>query len=100
MPPMPIIQSAKKKLRSDMRKQKVNRKVEETYKLAIKNFKKDPSDEALKKAYSTLDVAAKKGVIPKKRADRKKGRLASLVTTTATKSVSKVKTPRKAKRTT
>jgi small subunit ribosomal protein S20 len=94
---MPIIKSAKKKLRADARKQKVNQKIEATFKLAVKNFKKDPSQEALKKAYSALDIAAKKGVIPKKRADRKKGRLATLVAIAVTKPAKKSTTQRKAK---
>src|SRR4030042_4988338 len=88
---MPIILSAKKKLRADHRKQKVNQKVEAASKLAVKNFKKAPSQEALGRVYSALDIAAKKGVLPKKRVARKKSRLASLVVKTTHRSSEKVK---------
>ena len=79
MPPMPVTLSAKKKLRADARKQRANQKVEAAFKFAVKTFKKAPSREALRGVYSALDVAAKKGVIPNKRAARKKSRLASLI---------------------
>jgi len=73
---MPVIISAKKKLRADKSKQKVNRKVIILVKNAIKNLRSSPSKETLSKAYSALDTAAKKRVTPKKRVDRKKSRLA------------------------
>lgn len=98
MPPMPITLSAKKKLRADARKQKVNQKVETAFKLAIKNFKKNPSEESLKQAYSALDIAAKKAVIPKKRAARKKSRLAILVTNKPVRSIKKAGVQHKVKK--
>ena len=39
----------------------------------------EDAEKALRKAHSVLDKAAKKGVIPKPRADRKKARLARAV---------------------
>ena len=76
---MPIIASAKKKLRADKRKQKINQKVTLLVKGSLKKFRLSPSKEALSGVYSVLDTAVKKGVIPKKRADRKKSRLATLL---------------------
>ncbi len=45
----------------------------------VKKFKTAPSADTLTQAYSVLDVAAKKSVIPKKRASRTKSRLASIL---------------------
>ena len=76
---MPVTFSAKKKLRADARKESINQKVKSRVKLTLKNFKAGPTKETLREAYSVLDVAAKKRVIPKQRANRKKGRLAILL---------------------
>jgi len=76
---MPITLSAKKKLRADARKKFINQKAEARVKSALKKFRDQPTNEALKQVYSVLDVAAKKGIIPKMRADRKKSRLSSLL---------------------
>lgn len=76
---MPIIKSAKKKLRADLRKRGVNLQVKRQMKSALKKFAAVPSTDNLTQAYSILDVAAKKNVIPKKRASRTKSRLASLL---------------------
>lgn len=74
---MPIIKSAKKKLRADSRKKIVNLKIKTRIKSALKKFKSSLSADSLSEAYSALDVAAKKGFLPKSRADRKKSRLAN-----------------------
>ena len=73
---MPVIKSAKKKLRADERKKVFNKVVRDKVRVALKQFKANPSSKTLDGAYASLDTAAKKHVIPKKRADRKKGRLA------------------------
>ena len=72
---MPIIASAKKKLRADKQKQIINRRVKEKVRLALKLFQTSPTESNLSRAFSSLDTAAKKGVIPVQRADRKKARL-------------------------
>ena len=76
---MPVILSAKKKVRADARKEQANQKVKAVVKTTLKKFKAAPTAESLKHAYSVLDVAAKKGIIPKMRADRKKSRLSSFL---------------------
>lgn len=73
---MPIITGAKKKLRSDARKEIVNKRVREKIKASLRAFKTNPSQDSLRIAYSALDLAAKKNVIPKNKASRKKSRLA------------------------
>ncbi|OGY26584.1 MAG: hypothetical protein A2Z11_00135 [Candidatus Woykebacteria bacterium RBG_16_43_9] len=80
---MPVIKSAKKKLRADARKKIVNLKVKIQMKSALKKFAANPAKEALAQAYSVLDTAAKKAVIPKGRANRKKARLAALLSKSA-----------------
>ena len=76
---MPVIKSAKKKLRADARKKEINLKVKIQMKSALKKFAANPAREALAQAYSALDTAAKKAIIPKGRANRKKARLAILL---------------------
>jgi small subunit ribosomal protein S20 len=80
---MPIIASAKKKLRADARKKKINQKVRASVKLSLKTAREKLTQDNLQKAYSALDKAAKKGIIPKKRADRRKSRLAKFLVKSA-----------------
>lgn len=84
-------------MRSDERKRLINIKVRNSVKIALKTFKEKPSLENLSKAYSALDRAVKKNVIPKNRSSRKKSQLSILVTSktpkpTGTKSKSKTST--------
>jgi small subunit ribosomal protein S20 len=72
---MPIIQSAKKKVRIDKKRSTVNLRIRRRYKEVVKKAKENLTPENLSKAYSELDMAAKKHVIHKKRASRLKSRL-------------------------
>ena len=83
---MPIIKSAKKALRVSFRKKSVNDRRKSALKNAIKKIEKlvkaDKKVEAIKVlslAYKAIDKAAKKGVIKKNNASRKKSRLARLL---------------------
>lgn len=76
---MPIIKSAKKKLRADLRKRSINIKVKTQVKSAIKSYRAKPTPSGLSKAFSALDIAVKKGVMPKKRANRNKSRFAAVL---------------------
>jgi small subunit ribosomal protein S20 len=76
---MPHHKSAEKRMRTSEKARQRNRAVKSKLKSALKNLDMAPADDsadALKKAQAELDRAAKKGVIPKGRADRKKSRLA------------------------
>lgn len=83
---MPITKSAKKALRQSKRKKVVNSKRAKEMKEVIKKVKqlktkgevKDAS-KMLSEAYQAIDKAAKRGVIKKGAADRKKSRLTKLV---------------------
>lgn len=83
---MPIIKSAIKKQRQDIKARKHNREIRDAYKDATKNVKKlvDTGDikkatEALKEAYSKIDKATKRNVLHKNNAARRKSRLAAIV---------------------
>ena len=65
---MPIIKSAKKKLRADIRKKSINIKVKTQVKAVLKSYRAKPTQAGLSQAFSALDIAVKKGTIPKKRA--------------------------------
>jgi len=81
---MPITQSAKKAIRGSLRKKGVNDSRKRAMKEVIKKIEKTAKAnkaEALKmlsSAFSAIDKAAKKGVIKKNNASRKKARLARL----------------------
>jgi len=76
---MPIIKSAKKKLRQDKKRTARNETYKKNYKEAVKAvLEKKGKDvkKTLKKAYSKIDKAAKKGIIHKNKAARLKSRVA------------------------
>lgn len=87
---MPIIKSAKKALRSSARKKVFNDRRKKALKEAVKQVNKAVSSKAkaeaeklLPLAYQAIDKAAKRGVIKKNTAARKKSRLARLIKKTA-----------------
>lgn len=73
---MPVTKSAKKKMRVDERRRVVNMRVRRRYKKVVREARKNPTTENVKKAFSELDTAAKKHVIHKNKAARLKSRLA------------------------
>jgi len=81
---MPITQSAKKAIRGSLRKKAVNDSRKRAMKEIIKKIEKiakTDKKEAIKMlsaAFAAIDKAAKKGVIKKNNAARKKSRLAKL----------------------
>jgi small subunit ribosomal protein S20 len=82
---MPIIKSAIKKAKQDIHAREHNRGVRDEYKEASKKVRKfaesgdiKKATEALKEAYSKIDRAAKRNVIHKNNAARRKARLANL----------------------
>jgi small subunit ribosomal protein S20 len=71
---MPIIKSAKKKVRVDKRRTSSNLRARHAVEKMISLFKKTPSQENLNKVFSVLDKAAKKGIIHKNKASRFKAK--------------------------
>jgi small subunit ribosomal protein S20 len=70
---MPIIKSAKKRLRQEKKKTVQNTTLEKAYKTALKQLASAKNKkEALAKAYKAIDKATKSGLLHKKRASRLK----------------------------
>jgi len=69
---MPIIKSAKKRVRVARKATVRNSKTKRSLKNALKLFAKSPSSQALSSAQSNLDKALKKGVVHKNKAARLK----------------------------
>jgi len=83
---MPIIKSAIKKMRQDVKKTERNNTVRNRLKSRIKELMKAVHDhktaelpEMLKKTTSIIDIALKKKIIKKNNAAHKKSRMARLV---------------------
>jgi small subunit ribosomal protein S20 len=82
---MPITQSAKKALRGSKTKKAMNDRNKKDIKEAIKGIEKlvkaknkVDAKKLLPEAYSVIDKAAKRGVIKKNTASRKKSRLSKI----------------------
>jgi len=85
---MPNTKSAARRARNSARKQGVNRAaksrlgtLEKKYAALIGEGKREEAIAALRDVSSALDKAAKTGVLPKARANRKKSRLAARLQT-------------------
>lgn len=83
---MPIIKSAKKALRGSKRKQVYNLRRTKAMKDTVKEVKKlitgknkAEAEKLLPKVYQTIDKAAKRGVIKKNTAARKKSRIVKMI---------------------
>ena len=80
---MPNLQSAKKRLRQDVKRRARNRWRKERVKMAVKDMDdalkagdKAKAEECLKVAYKQIDQVAAKGTLHKNTAARQKSRLA------------------------
>ncbi len=83
---MPITKSAKKRLRQNKKRRDENKVFKNRMKEAIKDLRSLVEEGKIKEAeknlpetYKAIDKAAKKGIIKKKNADRKKSRLSALI---------------------
>ena len=82
---MPIIKSAKKAVRGSLRKKAFNDRQKHAMKDIIKKIEKTAktdkkkAEKLLSLAFAVIDKAAKKGVIKKNNAARKKSRLSKLI---------------------
>ena len=76
---MPVIKSAKKKLRKDRKKEIVNKNLKNLFKKNIKLAERNPSEVNVKKAVKIIDKIAKKNIIHKNKAARIKSKLAKLL---------------------
>ena len=92
---MPIIKSAAKAARQAEKHTAHNREIKKSIKLAFKTFKANPTAENLSKAQSEYDKAAKKGLIKKNTASRRKAALAKIAKTAGVKPTATKKAPAK-----
>lgn len=76
---MPVIKSARKKLRQDKKRTEQNMVVEDAMRLAIKKAKKSPTAESVRLATKTIDKAVKNHLVHKNKASRVKSALAKLL---------------------
>ncbi|MBI2628316.1 MAG: 30S ribosomal protein S20 [Candidatus Niyogibacteria bacterium] len=83
---MPNIESAKKNLRQSKKRQALNSRIKKTMKESVKKTrllkmegKNEEAKNLLSLAYQAIDKAAKRGVIKKNTASRKKSRLAKFI---------------------
>lgn len=74
---MPIIKSAKKRVKQTRKATVRNAKTKRSLRSALKNFIKKPSAATKSQAESNLDKAAKKGLVHKNKVARKKRQLAA-----------------------
>jgi small subunit ribosomal protein S20 len=93
---MPIIKSAKKKLRQDKKRTEQNRLLKSSVKELLKKAMKEKSQKAVQSFYKAADKATKNHVMHKNKAARLKSRVAKLLPSQAEKKVSKPSTKKAA----
>jgi len=76
---MPIIASAKKKLRQDKKRTDQNRELKLNLKSLLKKATKAKTEKAVRAFFTAADKAAKKNIIHKNKAARLKSRVALLL---------------------
>ena len=72
---VPLIKSAKKKLKQDKKRSVLNLIYKKNYKDLLKQAKVDKKPEIVKKAISSIDKAVKKGIIHVNKAARLKSQI-------------------------
>ena len=80
---MPLLQNAKKALRSSRKKAIFNSRVKSILKTMLDRIKSDPTKDNLSSAFSSIDTAVKKNLIHRNKAGRMKVQLNKLVKTSS-----------------
>lgn len=93
---MPIIKSAKKRVRTAKKAAIRNSKVKRSMRESFKKFQTTFSGKDAAEAISKIDLAVKKGIIHKNKAARKKAQIAALGKQNNTKLTSSKQTTKKA----
>lgn len=96
---MPIIKSAKKAARQAEKRTEHNKEIKKDIKAALKAFKANPTPENLSKAQSEYDKAAKKDLIKKNTAARRKAKLHQIAKNAGVKLTAKTTTKKPATKT-
>lgn len=96
---MPIIKSAKKRVRVARRATSRNVRTKRSLRASIKAFVSKPSNNSVSEAQKSLDKAVKKGVLHKNKAARQKKRLAAQAKAAGVKPAKSTKTSSATKKT-
>lgn len=83
---MPVIKSAKKKLRQDKKRQARNKVQKDFLKKVVKEFKKSPSEKGLTAVFKAADKSVKNHLIHQNKAARLKSTLTKVLAPKAEKS--------------
>lgn len=75
---MPVIKSAKKKLKVDRKRESANKKVQALINLAVKKAQRKPTPGNIQEAFRAVDKGVKKDIYHKNKASRIKSRLSKL----------------------
>ncbi len=76
---MPVIKSAKKKLRVDRKRESVNKKTEAFINLVIRKAQRKPTPTSIRDAFKAIDKGVKKNIFHKNKGARIKSRLSKLI---------------------
>lgn len=76
---MPVIKSAKKKLRQDKKRTLENKRLRNLFQKVVKKAKKNPTESNFRNAVKVIDKTAKKRIIHKNKAARIKSALSKLL---------------------
>ena len=76
---MPVIRSAKKKLKVDRKRESANKKRRSLIDISIKKAEKTPNLKNIQSVFSVVDKAVKNKLIHKNKASRIKSRLSKLI---------------------
>lgn len=76
---MPVIRSAKKKLKVDKKRESENKKIKTMIDMVIKKAEKKSTQSNLQQAFKTIDKGIKKNIIHKNKGARIKSRLSKLI---------------------
>lgn len=91
---MPVIKSARKKLKQDKKRQKRNNDVKLAFREAVKVAIKSKTADKITKAVKLTDKAVKNKIIHKNKAARIKSRLSKLIKSTPSKAPTKAPVPK------
>lgn len=76
---MPVIRSAKKKLKVDRKRESSNKKAEAFINLVIKKTQRKPTPKSVQEAFKAIDKGVKKDIFHKNKGARIKSRLSKLI---------------------
>ena len=93
---MPVIRSAKKKLKVDRKRESANKKAQALINLVIKKAQRKPTPGSVREAFKAIDKGVKKDIFHKNKGARIKSRLSKLLGKKS-QSSAKSKTPKPTK---